>query len=77
MTRPVTDERDPAPQKPWEPTSSEWARRQAREAVEAAVRSAKERRKREAGAPAECRRCGDTSAAGCEDWDCHEGWGPK
>lgn len=22
-----------------------------------------------------CTRCGDTTAAGCEDWDCHRGWG--
>jgi hypothetical protein len=26
--------------------------------------------------PATCRRCGDTTPAGCEDWGCHEGWGP-
>ena len=22
-----------------------------------------------------CRRCGDSSASFCEDWDCHLGWG--
>lgn len=22
-----------------------------------------------------CRRCGETSASFCEDWDCHLGWG--
>lgn len=23
----------------------------------------------------DCRRCGESTAAGCEDWDCHLGWG--
>jgi hypothetical protein len=40
----VTDERDPLPPREWQPTSHEWARRQAREAAAAAVRAARERR---------------------------------
>jgi hypothetical protein len=24
-----------------------------------------------------CTRCGETTARGCEDWDCHEGWTPQ
>ena len=42
--RPVTDERDPLPPREWQPTSHEWARRQAREAAAAAVRAAREKR---------------------------------
>lgn len=55
-------------------TSSEWARRQAREAAAAAVKAAKDKRKKPTST---CRRCGETSMAGCEDWNCHEGWGER
>ena len=44
----MTDERDPLPPREWEPTSSEWARRQAKEATEAAVRAAREKRQKPA-----------------------------
>ena len=52
MTRPSPDERDPLPPREWEPASSEWARRQAKEAVAQAIRAAKERRGAEYGQPA-------------------------
>lgn len=74
MTACPTDERDPLPPTPHEPVSSEWARRNALEATRAAVAAVKERRKKQAPT---CTRCGDTSAAGCEDWDCHLGWGAE
>lgn len=42
--RPQLDDRDPAPDKTWTPTSSLWARRQAREATAAAVAAARTKR---------------------------------
>lgn len=41
----MTDRRDldPAPAQPWQPTSSEWARREALERTREAIRKAKER----------------------------------
>jgi hypothetical protein len=42
--RPQLDERDPAEPRDWQPVSSEWARRAAREATEAAIRAAKDAR---------------------------------
>lgn len=35
---------DPVPEQPWRPVSSDYARREAREACAAAVKAAKERR---------------------------------
>lgn len=42
--RPELDDRDPLPEPEWQPTSSEWARRAAKEAAAAAVKAAKDRR---------------------------------
>lgn len=42
--RPDLDDRDPLPEQPWEPTSSEWARRAAREALAEAIRRNRENR---------------------------------
>jgi hypothetical protein len=42
MTRPVYDERDPLPEEDHRPTSSEWAREEAKRATAEAVRKAKE-----------------------------------
>ena len=46
MTRPAVDERGPAPDQPWQPTSSEWRRRDALEATRQAVAKAKDGRKK-------------------------------
>lgn len=46
--RPHLDERDPQPPQEWEPTSSEWARRQCREALEQKLLQIRESRKKPA-----------------------------
>jgi hypothetical protein len=42
--RPSVDERDPLPPRTWEPTSHEWARRQAKDALAQALRDIREAR---------------------------------
>jgi hypothetical protein len=44
----MTDERDPLPARDWQPVSSAWARKAAIDAAEAAVRAAKDKRKKPA-----------------------------
>jgi hypothetical protein len=48
MTRPRLDERDPADPEDWQPVSSAWARKAAIDAAEAAIRAAKDKRKKPA-----------------------------
>jgi hypothetical protein len=49
--RPHLDDRDPAEPRDWQPVSSAWARRAAKEAAAAAVRAAKDARKKPAEDP--------------------------
>jgi len=46
--RPQLDDRDPLPEREWTPASHEWARRAAIDAAAAAVRAAKDARKKPA-----------------------------